>query len=94
MLTEGITVELKKEYTDDIKKTIVAFANTSGGQLYVGVDDDGAPVGLADIDGTMLQITNTIRDSIRPDMTMFTTCERVAIDGKEVVLVTVQQGTA
>ena len=94
MLTEGITIELKKEYTDDIKKTIVAFANTSGGQLYVGVDNNGIPVGLADVDGTMLQITNTIRDSIRPDVTMFTTCERVTMDGGEVVLVTVQQGTA
>ena len=94
MLAEGITVELKKEYTDDIKKTIVAYANTSGGQLYVGADDNGIPVGLADVDGTMLQITNTIRDSIRPDVTMFTTCERVAIDSKEVILVTVRQGTA
>ena len=94
MLTEGNTVELKKEYTDDIKKSVVAFVNSNGGQLYVGVGNDGAPVGLADADGTMLQITNTIRDSIRPDVTMFTTCERVSMDGKAVILVTVQQGTA
>jgi len=94
MLTEGNTVELKKEYADDIKKSVVAFANTNGGQLYVGIGNDGAPVGLANADGTMLQITNTIRDSIRPDVTMFTTCERVSMDGKAVILVTVQQGTA
>ncbi|MCL2884744.1 MAG: ATP-binding protein, partial [Oscillospiraceae bacterium] len=94
MLTEGNTVELKKEYTDDIKKSVVAFVNSNGGQLYVGVGNDGAPVGLANADGTMLQITNTIRDSIRPDVTMFTTCERVSMDGKAVILVTVQQGTA
>ncbi|MCL2105554.1 MAG: putative DNA binding domain-containing protein [Oscillospiraceae bacterium] len=94
MFTEGNTVELKKEYTDDIKKSVVAFANSNGGQLYVGVSNDGAPVGLADADGTMLQITNTIRDSIRPDVTMFTTCERIAMEGKAVILVTVQQGTA
>jgi len=94
MLTEGNTIELKKEYTDDIKKTVVAFSNSNGGQLYVGIGNDGTPVGLADADGTMLQITNTIRDSIRPDVTMFTTCERIAMDGKTVILVTVQQGTA
>ena len=62
--------------------------------MYVGIGNDGAPVGLADADGTMLQITNTIRDSIRPDVTMVTTCERVDMDGKAVILVTVQQGTA
>ena len=93
MFTEGNTVELKKEYTDDIKKSVVAFANSNGGKLYVGVGNDGTPIGLADVDGTMLQITNTIRDSIRPDVTMFTTCERIAMDGKAVILVTVQQGT-
>jgi len=56
MLVEGITVEFKKEYTDDIKKTVVAFANTSGGQLYVGVGNDGMPVGLTDADGTRLPL--------------------------------------
>jgi uncharacterized membrane protein YeaQ/YmgE (transglycosylase-associated protein family) len=30
-----------------IARTIAAFANTSGGTLLIGVDDDGQPVGLA-----------------------------------------------
>jgi len=38
---ESLTTELKREYVEDIKKTIIAFANTDGGTLYIGVEDDG-----------------------------------------------------
>ena len=33
MLTENKTTEFKREYVDDIKKTIIAFANSDGGTL-------------------------------------------------------------
>ena len=33
MNTEGLTVEYKREYIDDIKKTVIAFANTNDGKL-------------------------------------------------------------
>lgn len=67
--------ENKREYTSDIKKEVIAFVNSSGGVIYVGRDDDGNPYPLSDIDGTMTQITNSIRDSILPDVTMFVACE-------------------
>ena len=44
MLVENKTTEFKREYVDDIKKTIVAFANSDGGTLYIGVNDDGTPM--------------------------------------------------
>jgi ATP-dependent DNA helicase RecG len=40
MFQESTTVELKREYTDDIKKTVLAFANTDGGKIYIGIEDD------------------------------------------------------
>ena len=57
--------------TPDVKKTIVAFANTEGGTLYVGVADDGTPIGVDDPGDVVLKLTNMARDSIRPDVTMF-----------------------
>jgi ATP-dependent DNA helicase RecG len=41
-LGESKTLELKSDLPqyDQIAKTIVAFANTSGGKLLIGVDDD------------------------------------------------------
>ena len=93
-MTEGITTEFKREYTDEIKKTVIAFANTRGGEVLIGAEDDGTVLGVADVDGTMLKATNALRDSIKPDVTMFLLCERREMDGKDVVAIKVQKGTA
>lgn len=39
---ESSTTELKREITDELKKEIIAFLNTHGGTIYVGVNDDGS----------------------------------------------------
>ena len=70
-MLEESNVEFKREYTADIKKEIMAFANTSGGVIYVGRDDEGNPYPLPDIDETLLQISNCVRDGFSPDVTMF-----------------------
>ena len=93
-MTEGITTEFKREYTDEIKKTVIAFANTRGGEVLIGVEDDGTVIGVADVDGTMLKVTNALRDSIKPDITMFLLCEKREMGGKDVVAVIVQKGIA
>ena len=93
-MTEGITTEFKREYTEDIKKTVIAFANTKGGEILIGVEDDGTVIGVPDVDGTMLKVTNALRDSIKPDITMFLLCEKREMNGKDVVAVSVQKGTA
>lgn len=46
MYTEGQTTELKVELTKDIKKEIVAFANTNNGTIYIGISDDGKIIRL------------------------------------------------
>ena len=74
MFTENKNTELKREYIEDIRKTVVAFANTDGGYIYIGVENDGSVSGIDDVDDTMLRVTNSIRDSIRPDVTLFTEC--------------------
>ena len=91
---ESKTLEYKREYIDEIKYTVVAFANTDGGKLYIGMEDNEQVCGVADPDGTMLRVTNIIRDSIRPDVTMFTEVSVTEIEGKPVVVVQVQRGTA
>ena len=94
MLLHGSeTIELKEMVVDDIKKEIVAFANCEGGKLYIGVRDDGAVVGLEDPDGTALQISNMVRNAIKPDITMFLHYETIEKDGKKIVEVEIQRGT-
>ena len=93
-MMEGKTTEFKREYVDDIRYTVVAFANTDGGKIYIGINDDGSVQGIDNVDDVQLRITNMIRDSIRPDVTMFTECSVELIQGKMVVVLTVQRGTA
>ena len=62
MYRESEIIELKREYTTDIRKEIIAFANTNGGTIYVGVDDNGDIVGIDDCDALMLKIGNLVRD--------------------------------
>lgn len=90
---ESETIELKAIVVEDIKKEIIAFANCKGGKLYIGVQDDGTVSGLDNPDETSLQISNMVRDAIKPDLTMFLHYETVTVDGKKIVVIDIQQGT-
>ena len=90
---ESETVELKAIVVEDIKKEIIAFANCEGGKLYIGVQDDGTVSGLDNPDETSLQISNMVRDAIKPDLTMFLHYETVTVGEKKIVAVDIQQGT-
>ena len=46
---ENEKIEFKREYTDTIKKEVIAFANTSSGIVYVGVDNKGNLYPIPDI---------------------------------------------
>lgn len=90
---ETETVELKSIVMDDIKKEIIAFANCDGGTVYVGVADDGKVLGVENADECALQISNMVRDAVKPDVTMFIHYETLECDGKAVVAVNIQRGT-
>lgn len=93
-MLEHKNIEFKRQYTDDIRYAVIAFANTDGGKIYVGIRDDGSVCGVENVDDTMLRITNMVRDAVRPDLTMFMECGIEQIEGKTVVVLTIQRGTA
>jgi predicted HTH transcriptional regulator len=66
-MNETETIEFKEKLNDKFEKEIVGFLNTTrGGTLYIGVDDDGKPVGVGDIDAVELQIKDRIKNNISP----------------------------
>jgi ATP-dependent DNA helicase RecG len=91
---ENLITEFKREYTEEIKKTITAFANTEGGTLYIGVNDDKTITGVANPDDILLQITNAVRSAIKPDVTLFVDFKTEKTGKAAVIVVTVQKGTA
>lgn len=94
MLLEDLNHEFKKIFIKDIVKTVIAFANTGGGKIYIGIDDSGQVVGLDNPDNDLLKLTNAVRDSISPDITAFTTSEFEVRQGKKIIVYTVQKGTS
>ena len=87
---ETENIEFKDQFAEDIYKEVIAFANTDGGVVYVGIDNDGNAVGLKNVDQEYTRITNGIRDAIMPDVTMFV---RFSIQDNKVVRITVSEGT-
>lgn len=71
MIIESEKVRLKETEVSDLNKGIIAFSNHLGGKLNIGVKDDGTIIGLDNPDSVSLQISNMIRDTIKPDLTMF-----------------------
>ena len=94
VFAESECVELKSQMVGDICREVIAFANTKGGVIYIGVQDDGQVLGVKDVDHVTLQISNMVRDSIKPDVTMFVRYETLEVEGKHIIAVTVQQGSA
>jgi ATP-dependent DNA helicase RecG len=90
MTIENAELEFKREFSNDIKIAIIAFANSHGGIIKVGIDDNGEVCGLVDTDETLLQITNSVRDSVMPDITMFINYS-ISIDN--VITINVNEGS-
>ena len=68
MYTENEFVELKRELTKDIKKEIIAFANSKGGTVYIGIDDMGRVIGLKDCNKDAEALSGMIREGIKSDL--------------------------
>ena len=90
MYIESENMEFKSQFTEELYKEIIAFANTDGGIVYVGVDNEGNVTGLSGVDEEYTRITNGIRDAIMPDVTMFI---RYTIQENKVVRITVSEGS-
>lgn len=90
---ESEIIELKSEMTGDICKEVIAFANTHGGTIYIGVSNDGTPVGVENAGAVMLRLSNMVRDSVKPDVTMFVSYKTLTAEGKQIVAATIQRGT-
>lgn len=91
MYVENEFTELKVELTKDIKKKIVAFANTNGGKIYIGIDDYGNIVGLQDIKNDIEALSGMIREGIKSDLTMYTKISTQEIDNKDIILLNIME---
>ena len=93
--TKEKTSDLNKAW-DTILETVVAFANTDGGQLLIGVDDHGEIVGVQDKADVMKKLETHLRSLVNPSVKF----DVQAIDMEDyeegprtVVVVNIEQGS-
>jgi ATP-dependent DNA helicase RecG len=69
-IAETQNLEFKPNWRDEYLRVISAFANSDGGELRIGVDDNGKPVGVKDAKKLLEDIPNKVRDilGIIPDI--------------------------
>lgn len=92
--SESEITELKRQFSDSVPKEVVAFLNTDGGTIYIGVEDDGSVCGVSDLDGTLRKIADIIDNQILPDASENIILGSEYIDGKHIVKVQVKKGSA
>ncbi|MGG4458867.1 ATP-binding protein [Brevibacillus porteri] len=99
-LGENDMIEFKRDFLyskTGIIKSIVAFANSNNGNLFLGITDEGTVCGIdheieqyGDPDKYILAITQYIQDKTSPFVTPFPKISFKKIDGKTVVAIFVE----
>lgn len=83
-----------KEIKYDIAKTLVAFANADGGELFVGIEDDNSVTGIPHKQEKVKEILNAAKESILKDTPIpLKKCTIIDFDGKKVGYFSVSKGT-
>ena len=86
---EGKTLEFKRDLSSpkSLLKTLVAFANTAGGRLVIGVDDQRKIVGVEQPLDDEERLCNLIADTISPRLVP--NVELITVEGKTLLVVEV-----
>lgn len=84
---EGINIEFKRTIDSPrkIARVLVSFANTSGGTLLVGVDDDHRIVGITSELEELTKLEAACNLFIKNELSL--ECQRIDVDGNPVLLV-------
>ena len=90
---ESESIELKRKLTKDFAKEVVAFLNTRDGTIYIGIDDNGDVLGVSNVDKTMREIRDIIRDQILPSTEGLCEIGSLLEDDKTIIVVKVTKGS-
>lgn len=86
---ESERIEYKSQMIEDLYREVIAFANSNGGVIYIGIDNQGNLTEIDNVDETYTRITNGIRDAIVPDVTMFV---RYVLQDNKVIQIEIGEG--
>jgi len=88
---ENIQCEFKRKFSTPVKiaRELIAFANTKGGFVLFGIDDDKKIIGVESEKETTELVNNTAQNMCEPPVEILIDYKEV--DGKEIVIVEVPE---
>lgn len=91
---EGFTIEFKRRISspEKIARTIISFANTKGGTILFGVDDDGSIVGVESEKSEVELIEFAGKEFVDPPIVPH--IDIVPFDGKDVIVCYIEESKA
>ena len=78
-------IELKRNLNDSFIKEVIAFLNTMDGTIYIGVEDNGTPIGVNNLDEVLRNIADIVTTQILPNPQEFVKIGTVYKNGKQVI---------
>ena len=91
-LIENYNTEFKRNLSKNLEKVVIGFLNTQGGDLYIGIDDDGTIYGVENADSIQLQIVDRIKNNISPNVLGLYDIKTIQKDNKTIVHLIVSGG--
>ena len=86
------TVEFKSKFTPEIKNEIVAFANSKGGKIFIGINDLGEVEGVENPYKICEQLSAFLHVAIKPDITMLTSLKITKINDMQIIQIDIMRG--
>ena len=88
-LKESETIELKSSFQDEVIQSLVAFSNSKGGKVFIGVDDKGRVLGTIIGKETVQQWINEIK--VKTEPSIIPDAEIIEDKGKTIVVLSVSE---
>ncbi|MDR1040467.1 MAG: ATP-binding protein [Deltaproteobacteria bacterium] len=89
---ESKTIEFKQLVTENAKNEVIAFTNTDGETLLLGIADDGTVVGLKNASADLDRVVMMLKDGISPDLMPFLGLRIEVKENKEIIVIKVHKG--
>ncbi|MDR1997783.1 MAG: putative DNA binding domain-containing protein [Candidatus Margulisbacteria bacterium] len=90
--TETSRLEYKEKVSDSLEKDTVAFLNAEGGEIYIGIKNNGAVAGVVNPDKLQLQIKDRLIQNICPSILNLLAIQTEARQKKTVVRISLKKG--